>query len=295
MADESIYNLIPVPPEEIVKPPIYRSKHNPTLMPSYSTIGLTNTSKLVTNTGGVTDGPDADARNNGRKTHATMGNVVAGNVNPKQFLKKSGSPEVNKHTFSRSASEPRKAPVPPKDERPIMGLRSEKNFVVANSVENIISVPKKKHVPPLAATARHDYGKAPKYLRNIKQALESEKTFIKQSQELQDQQPMPQYMREIDEFEKREMVVALKEKFEEKQKLYYALPFSKDTATQVARKEHLEKEMAAIEAALKKIDKEVVLVYSDMNKHYSMYARGATLKEAQKLATTRSTNAPSQN
>ena len=35
-----------------------------------------------------------------------------------------------------------KEPVPKKDEKPIHGLKSNKNFIVANAVENILSAPK---------------------------------------------------------------------------------------------------------------------------------------------------------
>lgn len=33
----------------------------------------------------------------------------------------------------------KRAPVPKKDEKPIMGLVSDKNFIVANAVENILA------------------------------------------------------------------------------------------------------------------------------------------------------------
>jgi len=280
--EESIYNLISVPPEEIVKPPIYRSKHDPTMAPSYSTIGLQNTSKLITNTGGDTTGTDK-----GRKPHATMGSVAT-KPTPMKFLKKAAEVVPNLTGFERGNTQEKKAPVPTREERPIMGLRSDKNFVVANSVENIISVPKKKHVAPVAATARADYGKAPKYLQKIKEAIAQDQDYIAQSMELAGKHEMPHFMREIDPTEKEEMVKALREKFEEKQKVYYALPLSKDTASQCSKKEQLEKEMIAIEAALKKIEKEVILVYSDQNKLYSLHAREAALKEAQKLAAERS-------
>ena len=37
----------------------------------------------------------------------------------------------------------RKPPVPRRDEYPIMGLKTTKNFITQNAVENIMSVPKK--------------------------------------------------------------------------------------------------------------------------------------------------------
>ena len=36
----------------------------------------------------------------------------------------------------------RKAAIPGKDEKPIHGLVSDKNFIVANAVENILAAPK---------------------------------------------------------------------------------------------------------------------------------------------------------
>lgn len=46
---------------------------------------------------------------------------------------------------------PPKVPVPKKDERPIHGLVSDKNFIVANAVENILAAPK------LASNKDKDY------------------------------------------------------------------------------------------------------------------------------------------
>lgn len=36
---------------------------------------------------------------------------------------------------------PKKVAVPKKDEKPIMGLVSDKNFIVSNAVENILAAP----------------------------------------------------------------------------------------------------------------------------------------------------------
>ena len=34
---------------------------------------------------------------------------------------------------------PKREPVPKKDEKPILGLKSNKNFIITNAVENILS------------------------------------------------------------------------------------------------------------------------------------------------------------
>jgi hypothetical protein len=53
-----------------------------------------------------------------------------------------------------------KNPVPKHNEKPVMGLKSNKNFIVTNAVENILSVPKatKQDVDWRQKT---DYGKVP--------------------------------------------------------------------------------------------------------------------------------------
>ena len=45
--------------------------------------------------------------------------------------------------FERPNPEARRPPVPKKDEKPVMGLNSNKNFIHTNAVENIMSVAKK--------------------------------------------------------------------------------------------------------------------------------------------------------
>ena len=66
-----------------------------------------------------------------------------------------------------------------------MGLRSNKNFIVTNAVENILSVPKaaKEEVD---WQKKPDLGKVPEYLGKIKDNIENEYRMIRNlSQEQQ--------------------------------------------------------------------------------------------------------------
>jgi hypothetical protein len=45
--------------------------------------------------------------------------------------------------FQYPDGDKRKPPVPKPDEKPVMGLRTNKNFITENAVQNIMSVPKK--------------------------------------------------------------------------------------------------------------------------------------------------------
>ena len=58
----------------------------------------------------------------------------------------------------------KKVSVPKKDEKPIMGLVSDKNFIVSNAVENILAAPKLPSNSERDFLKKKNYGKVPKYL-----------------------------------------------------------------------------------------------------------------------------------
>merc|ERR1711998_479367 len=60
----------------------------------------------------------------------------------------------------------KKAAVPKMDEKPIQGLVSDKNFIVANAVENILAAPKLPGNKDRDFLKKKNYGKTPKYLTN---------------------------------------------------------------------------------------------------------------------------------
>lgn len=81
----------------------------------------------------------------------------------------------------------RKPAVPKKDEKPILGLVSKKNFIVANAVENILSQAKTQ-AKPVEWTKKEDYGKVPRYMENIKDNINNEYEHIRNLQELEQEQ-----------------------------------------------------------------------------------------------------------
>jgi len=69
-------------------------------------------------------------------------------------------PESSK--YSRPG--PKKVDVPKKDEKPIMGLVSDKNFIVSNAVENILAAPNLPGNKNRDFLKKKNYGKVPRYL-----------------------------------------------------------------------------------------------------------------------------------
>ena len=70
---ESIYNLIPQPVPPVIKPPIHRSKHPGDKPPTFSTFGMTGTSKPGYKNVQGAEMPPTGGHHEYRKSHATMG------------------------------------------------------------------------------------------------------------------------------------------------------------------------------------------------------------------------------
>lgn len=75
-----------------------------------------------------------------------------------------------------------KAPVPKRDEKPIHGLVSDKNFIVANAVENILAAPKLPQNNQKDYLKKKSYGQVPKYMTKIKNEIEDEYNLVREMQ-----------------------------------------------------------------------------------------------------------------
>ena len=67
-------------------------------------------------------------------------------------------PQPKPYTRSHEGEE-RKAAVPGRDDKPIYGLKTSKNYVTANAVENILQAPKRVPQTEERYTAKEDFGK----------------------------------------------------------------------------------------------------------------------------------------
>ena len=74
----------------------------------------------------------------------------------------------------------KKVAVPKISEKPIMGLVSDKNFIVSNAVENILAAPKLPGNSNKDYLKKKNYGKVPKYLQTIKKEIEDEYQLVRE-------------------------------------------------------------------------------------------------------------------
>lgn len=265
MQGESIYNLIP---KEYVQPPkeaLYRSKFNPNIPPTASTFGHVTTSvPKVANAAGNTEafnGPHPT-----KALGATFGKPKGASKPMAESFAKRGtgtmgrvyqSPTESKFGYDENYKKPA---VPKPDEKPIMGLKTQKNYIVANAVENMLSQPKVIEEPKKYVNKK-EYGKVPKYLENIKDQMNREYEHIK-AVHIQEEEERDSEKFVMSEEEIRILREGLKKKWEIVNKEYQQITHivKLDTVGLKRKKENCEKELAQIEKDLEKLNKTYILV-----------------------------------
>ena len=262
--EESIYSLIPkeyVPPP---KPKRYHSKFPPETYPTASTFwyflySLRTSSKVISNVQGDYEffsGPHLH-----KSMSATFGRLKGAlRPDPELFQKKNTGtiklPDVKK--FARM--EDRKPAVTSRTERPIMGLKTDKNFIVANAVEAILQAPKRLPEPedPLK---RKTYGQVPTYIAKIKKDIDSEYEALQQMhREAEAEGDKQRYL--LPPEEQKELIDGLKKKWEAVNREYQTTTHvvKVDTQGLKRRKETCEAQLAQIEKDIKTLSKPYVFV-----------------------------------
>merc|ERR1712164_7743 len=234
MAEESIYCLIPPVIAPPPKPPLYRSAYP-----------------------GVTAAE--------RRPAATMGPLKVTPPNPQNFLKSytredNKLPEPQKFEFTDAVD--KKPAVPRRNERPVLGLVTSKNFITCNAVENILAVPKKTDVRQVSYVNKKGYGKVPAYLEKVKAEIQDEYNYIQQMQEAYDEQGDDGQCRTrmMANDEKMAMLEGLKTNWDRINKAYQTLSFTLDRPAKKQRKEEFEAQLEQIERDIEKLSKGTLFI-----------------------------------
>lgn len=244
---ESIYNLIPQQEQQVQKPPMYRSKHNPKQGVTSSFTMKKNKSRRL-----KTEKPD-----------------------PRKFLtRKQG---LHNRSKSAPAAQPRKRVgtkkpnVPRRTEKPILGLQSSKDFVVGNAVENILAVPMRRQAPKVNYLKKKDYGKVPEYLQHVKADIEEEKRVI--DEYFGDQQTYHNDQQQgelLPDSERQAVLKKLKAKWAHANERYQKITHNTilDTIGKVRRKEQCEKELAQLQKDIEKLSTKRPIMIVDHNPYW---------------------------
>lgn len=198
-------------------------------------------------------------------------------------LKKSAeetlSPSESKQQF---LYEDRRHPqVPSKTERPVLGIKSTKNFITANAVEAILrgeirrikfmivsvypiircifAVPRTVERTELNYLKKEDYGKHPAYLSQVKEDIRRESEMIQKyvKEQLGEVEAEPEQFEEMSEDERQELVYALKAKWDHVNSQYQKITHlvRLDTTGQLRRKEALESQLKNLEADIERLQR----------------------------------------
>ena len=239
--EESIYNLIPTPVEPPVKPPLYHSNHAGRVDPHDFLMGAEKR-------GRGTFGPPTGRS----KPDSTL------------YLKKHSTPGLPQPMAVRQKLKT-KAPVPKREEKPVMGLVSSKNFITTNAVEAILSQPTKgRHFDEKTMyTSKRDYGKVPAYLKRIQGTIQAEKAAVQEFLTMQQHNDDEPAMRLMPEEHREQLLNHLKEKWERTNSQYQQLSFTLDTPAKQKRKESYEQQLQQIEKDIQKLQSKGAIYVAD--------------------------------
>lgn len=207
--------------------------------------------------------------------HKTMGQAKVPVPTTDNFLKKhSKEPQLPEKTEFKYPDENRRRPqVPPKDDKPLMGLKTTKNFITTNAVQNITSVPKKPEkiyvdtkkgdknlLDPSGLEPKFihkkEYGSTPQYLtrrqEEMKRAQEEYNAYVAEHFRRG-------AMQQLTADERESILKGLKQNWEEIHDQYQGLSVVTDTAPKKNRKERMEAEMKQLERDIESIQKHKVI------------------------------------
>ena len=181
LQQESIYNLIP--PKKLIpsRSALHISRYPYDIAPTASTFILNGSSfPGISNCRGDYKLPQGGHQALGKS--ATFGLPIGAYApDPKKFHKKGETfkilPPIQKLHQDCKIKKP---PIPSINERPIQGIKSNKNFILSNAVDNILMKPKKFRNNSCEDIHHKYYGKIPDYLKKFRLEKENEINNVKE-------------------------------------------------------------------------------------------------------------------
>ena len=226
-------------------------------------------------------------------SHQTMGHAKVPLNDPKDFLKKGDVERKLNEQFSHQKAMSAmtreehnhritRPPVPNHTDRPILGMKTTKDFVKQNAVETIIACPKqprkiyvdtrrgdKYALEPSGLEPvyirKKEFGKVPDYLEKRKDevnlAKEEYNRYVSEHFAQGEMQKMPEEERES-------LICGLKKNWEELHREYQTLSVVIDTVPKKQRKDRLERQMKQLEKDIELLEAHPIIYISDDNQFY---------------------------
>ncbi|CAN0318232.1 unnamed protein product [Ectocarpus sp. 8 AP-2014] len=269
---ETIYSLVPHVPDVPVKPPMYKSRHDPVCVLAGSTFGAFGTTQpmgaaVLKKQASGTFGPPVEALRNDPANFLKKGTKTQTGTGASGDKDSGGDAKSSKKGLAPAFTYPgeRKAMVPRRDDCPVTGIVSKANFVTANAVDTILAVPRRVDLEPVNYLEKEDYGKVPKYLQQVKSEITRENamidTFVREQMGLEVRDD-DDHLEELRERERAELLHALKAKWDTVNKKYQLMAHmvNLDTFGKLRRKEQMETQLKGLEKDIEKLEKTPVLI-----------------------------------
>lgn len=256
--EESIYNLIPRPHITPPKPPRYESKFHENVKGEYQ--GTKQT-----------------------QNHRTMGYLKEPVPKPDNFLK--AHQKEFTHQFpnppnpgaEKSEPGPRKPAVPRHNEQPLLGLKTNKNFISQNAVDTIMTVPKKPEKNVVDSRKGDKFtldpsGKTPVYVKKKNFGTIPNYIVERKNESAKAKEEYEAYMNEYFKKgalrsmtgEERDAILnGLKQNWDELHHKFQSLSVITDTVPKRLKKENLENEMKALEKDIELLQRHQLIYIAD--------------------------------
>ena len=247
---ESIYNLVPL--EQTIRSQKSPTKRLPRKDPKPvnvigSTFGCKGTTRL----------PGAGQIKKEEGKLFGLNPALSRNISP--LAQKEIEAEARANSKSFKYDDRTKPMVPDRRDRPVMGIKTSKNFITANAVEAILQVPKAVENGELNYMKKEDFGKVPSYLLEVKEEIRRENDMIDKyvKEKMGQVEQEPDKYEEISHQERQALIDALKAKWDKINAGYQKITHLTilDTAGQVRRKEDYENAMTALEQDIERLSR----------------------------------------
>lgn len=248
---ESIYNLVPVEYYAKEKQAMHKSCHNPKAVLTGSTFGCQGTTRLpgagvVSKRAGANFGPRYEDMELG-KTYLKKKEVVEYVAPERKF-------QYNNH------NSPKKSGIPDRNSAPVMGIKTNKNFITANAVEAILTAPRVVPATEGNYMRKEDFGKVPDYLVQVKEEIRRENDMIDRyvKDRMGYEDASPDRMEELSEQDRLLLLSQLKAKWDKVNAEYQRMThlINLDSCGMVRRKVGLEDALKNLEADIAKLSKQ---------------------------------------
>ncbi|SBT78276.1 conserved Plasmodium protein, unknown function [Plasmodium ovale] len=257
--EDNAYNMIKKSDETKIKKILYKSIHNPNLLPSYSTFNLRGKRYNISNVAGeLVKKVEKQKKVKDLQTSCDKKILKKGEKNEKipslNEIKK-----INPTLLTVKKKKKKfKDPVPDRNDIPLMNLTADVDYVYDNAVQVINTKPvekKKKEGKMLLdedPLRKEDYGKISPYLIKIKNELKEKENLKKQ--DVIDEEKVAKEL----ELKKESILAELKNKYNEINKEYLKISHVVDinSVRKLKKKENYEKELNQLEKDILKLEKQ---------------------------------------